>query len=184
MLLPSTSALVVLDAPVDPRDRTTALSAMAVVLEATRLIQAPILAARYPTPIGPGMLAPLAATLNPQTPLQFDPAAGPWPATAAARALAATGRNQLIVSGFWLEEAITLLALRSLSMGLDTYLAIDATAALDPTHAPMAHARLKQAGAVPTTSAQIVREWAALTSDVRVRADLLTLAASRQNNSP
>jgi nicotinamidase-related amidase len=110
----------------------------------------------------------------------FDPTPADWPSSPLGAALAATGRNQVVVLGVWLEEAVTWLALNCLSVGLDTYVPVDATPAIDAANEPAARARLTQAGAVPTSTAQIIREWAALHVNSRTASAILgTLPSGR-----
>jgi hypothetical protein len=184
MLHPSTSAVVMIDAPGSTQVVAPSLSALSTLVEAAQLLNIPVIVAGYLTTAAPGVLALVRSTHNLGTLISFDPAAGPWPAAPIAQAIAATGRNQLIVSGFWLEEAVTMLVLKSLAVGLDAYVAIDAIAAINSDHSLAAHARLTQAGAVPTTSDQIAREWAALTDDDQVRSALLALVNRLPRNSP
>jgi hypothetical protein len=87
-------------------------------------------------------------------------------------------RTSLIVAGYWLEEAITFLALRALAHSYRVYVVLDAIAAEDADMADTARQRLVFSGAVPTTSHQIVREWAATTSDPTCRRALWALRAA------
>jgi Isochorismatase family len=184
MLHPLTCTLVMIDTSASSLDITSLIPAMEMMAEAAGILTVPVVTAGYLTTTQTGVIASIRSGQNSGPVLSFDPAVTPWPSTPIGQGIAATGRNQLIVSGVWLEEAITFLALTSLSVGLDTYVAIDAIAAFNPDHSYAAHARLTQAGAVPTSSAQIVREWAALTDDVHNRSTLLALANRHSRNSP
>jgi hypothetical protein len=65
-----------------------------------------------------------------------------------------------------------MLALNCLLVGLDTYVAVDATPAIDPRNEPAARTRLVQASVVPVSTGQVVREWAALHRDKAVAAEM------------
>lgn len=142
------------------------------VVDAAAIVAAPVLVARHPDASpGPSAGKRLAYMSDPPS-FVLDAVTPNWSTTSLGVAVAATGRNQLIVAGQWLEDAVTLIVLRSLSVGYDTYVPLDATPAHDPALAAIAHTRLVQAGVVPTSSAQIVREWAAL-SEARDTSDAL-----------
>jgi hypothetical protein len=176
MLHPSSSVLVIVDAPaINPNVATSPMARLKALVDAADMICIPIVLAHYPNTPVPGQIATASTIRRFDVVVPFDPAALDWPATQLGKAIAKAGRNQMIVSGFWLEEAITLLALRGLSIGVDTYVSIDATTAINPEFALAAHARLTQAGAVPTTTEQILREWTALSADASVQARILAL---------
>jgi hypothetical protein len=87
-------------------------------------------------------------------------AAGPrWSASRLSEALAAQGRNSLILGGFWLETTITFLALPALAGGFEVFVLMDAAPASSDASARPATDRLLQAGVVPTTTRQLVAEW-------------------------
>jgi nicotinamidase-related amidase len=100
---------------------------------------------------------------------------GLWAETPLALALAETSRTSLLICGYWLEEGITLTALNALGEGYDIFLLTDASPPLEAGERLMAILRLVQAGIVPTTTRQALREWAAEITDVRQRDGLLAL---------
>ena len=185
MLDPKTTCLVLLDA-LTPSigDKPLPLSAIRVLLRASKLLSVPLFVARFPDAPGPWLLAS-ALTAEGLVPNQvFDPATPNWASTQLGLAVAATDCSQMIVCGLCLEEAVTLLSLKGLSVGLDTYVPVDATSAFESAHAFALHARLTQAGAVPTTTAQIVREWAAMTDVSTQKTALLSLLCPHTVPSP
>lgn len=104
----------------------------------------------------------LGSTLKDFTRIEFEPASARWEASNLAQTIAATNRAQILVCGFWLEEAVTLLALRTLQAGIDVYLCVDAIASIRSDQETTHYSRLKQHNAVLTTAGQAVREWCAL----------------------
>ena len=185
MLHPLKSILVVVDAPAPTTNTSSVpLTQLQLLTDASGLLAVPMLAARYPDIHTPGLIA-TGSSLRPSTvEIGFDPAVVDWVGTPLGTAIALTGRGQLIVCGFWLEEAITLLTLKCLAHGIDTYIPVDATAAFNPVNVPAAHARLTQAGAVPTTTEQVLREWGALSGDLIIQSKLISLIGGNSINLP
>ena len=99
----------------------------------------------------------------------------PWAETPLGLALAKTSRTSLLICGYWLDECITFTALNALGEGYDIFLLTDASPPLDVGERHMAILRLVQAGIVPTTTRQALREWAAEIADARQRDQLLAL---------
>ena len=77
-------------------------------------------------------------------------------------------RNRLLVEGPQLEDVVTFLTLEALAFGFDVYLLTDAIETLSPSIASFHWDQLYQAGAVPTSVAQMLREWAVTSSDSSV----------------
>ena len=98
-----------------------------------------------------------------------------WAETPLGLALARASRNSLLICGYWLDECITFTALNALAEGYDIYLVTDASPPLDVDQRHIAILRLVQAGVVPTTARQVVREWAGEIPDAGQRAQLLAL---------
>jgi hypothetical protein len=112
----------------------------------------------------------------PSQPIYSPPMPGsPWSETPLGLALAETSRTSLLICGYWLDECITFTALNALGEGYDIFLLTDASPPLDAGEGHMATLRLVQAGIVPTTTRQALREWAAEIADVRQRDQLLAL---------
>lgn len=140
--------------------------------DAAAIVSVPVIIALYPPYVEMGTLA-TTAELDADFPrLPFRPSPVDWICSPLGRAIADTGRNQIIIAGLWLEEAVTLLALNCLAVGFDTYVAGDATATIDTACETAARARLTQAGAVPTSTEQVIREWAALQESAEHSAEL------------
>lgn len=88
-------------------------------------------------------------------------------------AIASTERPSIVIAGFWLEEAVTFGVLSALGEGYDTYAVFDVTPALDTPTANVAQQRLIHAGAVPTITGQVIREWAAHIPNAQQRLAIL-----------
>ena len=99
----------------------------------------------------------------------------PWAETPLGLTLAKASRTSLLICGYWLDERITFTALNALGEGYDIYLVTDASPPLEVDHRHIAILRLVQAGVVPTTTRQVIREWAGEIPDAENRAQLLAL---------
>lgn len=99
----------------------------------------------------------------------------PWGETPLGLALARASRLSLLICGYWLDECITFTALNALAEGYDTYLVTDASPPLEIADRNTAIMRLVQAGVVPTTTRQAIREWAGEIPDATQRKSLLAL---------
>ena len=98
-----------------------------------------------------------------------------WSSSGLETALATQRKASLVVCGFWLETTVTFLVLPALACGFDVFLALDVTLARsDDARGPAEH-RLVQAGAVPTTVAQLVSEWFEASTDPNQRAALASM---------
>jgi nicotinamidase-related amidase len=100
-----------------------------------------------------------------------------WSGSGLDTALAAQRKASLVVCGFWLETTVTFLVLPALACGFDVFLALDVTPArAEDARGPAEH-RLVQAGAVPTTAAQLVSEWIEASTDPNQRSALASVMA-------
>lgn len=110
----------------------------------------------------------------PQT-FPFDPKQTNISDSDLGRALAGLDRSKIVIMGPFQEEATTLLALRSLAVGFDVFV-VDDTAQIKNKHkADLVRSRLSQAGAVVLQLEQVVREWASLSTNTKIRDELLKL---------
>jgi hypothetical protein len=111
-----------------------------------------------------------------QQPIYSPPMPGsPWADTPLGMALARASRTSLLICGYWLDECITFTALNALAEGYDIFLLTDASPPLDAAERHMAILRLVQAGIVPTTTRQALREWTAEIADANLSDRLLAL---------
>lgn len=186
MLVPNNCA-VVLVASSFPAEQPPMLETFIVraqrLIDVANIMQAPVLIGCFPGEAETDCLAEAFPNF-PRTGLPFHPKPETWAATEFGQAIAAASRNQVVIAGFWLEEAVTLLALNCLAVGYDTYLARDATPAVDAALEPTARARLAQAGVVPTSIDQVIREWAALHDDPSHAVKLIAGLPQRAQSSP
>ena len=94
------------------------------------------------------------------------------------RGLDKTGlRTRLLIAGSNLEDAITFECLEALAEGFDVFLPTDLIIVSRPNFATFHWDRLKQAGAVPTTMAQMLDEWSLSSQDITMNSKIKTLAA-------
>jgi nicotinamidase-related amidase len=100
-----------------------------------------------------------------------------WSRSGLDKALAAQHRSSLIVAGFWLETAVSFLALPALAAGFEVFVLTDASPACTEAAARPAADRLLQAGAVPITAHQLIAEWMEA-SDPEIQAALSPLLST------
>ena len=185
MLIPDNCAVVLVDAATSSSSRTALemiVSRVQRLIEVANIIHVPIVLAHYPTSAAHGILSARITLPAPPQSFPLLPKHEAWSSTDLGKAIAATCRNQVVIAGFWLEEAVTLLTLNCLSVGFDTYVVGDATAVIDFAQEQTARSRLRQAGTVPTSTEQIIREWVALLEDVTQAAYLIACVQSRAQN--
>ena len=173
LLKPSECTLLVLDSasPVTPQDRDgEVLPNRKRILQAATLCAVPaFLAVRDHQTTQPDSEPPQERVYSPPMPGK------PWGETPLGLALARASRSSLLICGYWLDECITFTALNALGEGYDIYLITDASPPLHVAERNMAILRLVQAGVVPTTTRQAIREWAGEISDITQRCRLLAL---------
>lgn len=187
MLVPNNSALVLV-ASTFPVERPPMLETFTFraqrLIDVADIMQAPILIGCFPGQAAETNCLADAFPNSPKTSFPFHPKPETWATTEFGQAITAVSRNQVIIAGFWLEEAVTLLALNCLAVGYDTYVAGDATPATDAALEPAARTRLAQAGVVPTSIDQVIREWAALHDDPARAVKLIADLPQRAQSSP
>lgn len=102
-----------------------------------------------------------------------------WSASGVAAALTAEKRGCLVLCGFWLETIVTFMALPALASGFDVFLLMDAAPCLAENAREPSSNRLVQAGVVPTTTHQLIAEWAEQSAESTLRSHLSRLIESR-----
>jgi hypothetical protein len=98
-----------------------------------------------------------------------------WANSDLASTLAAHRRGSLVLAGFWLETRVTFMALPALATGFEVFVVVDATAARAADARSTAIHRLLHAGAVLTTTHQLIAEWTETSSDPDQRSALSLL---------
>jgi Isochorismatase family len=173
LLKPCECTLLVLYSagPVTPQERDgEVLANRKRILQAATVCEVPtILAVPDHKRFGPDSEPPQERVYSPPMP------GNPWGETPLGLALARASRSSILICGYWLDECITFTSLNALGEGYDIYLITDASPPLDVAERNMAILRLVQASVVPTTTRQVVREWATEISDVTQRDQLLGL---------
>jgi hypothetical protein len=175
LLKPSECSLLILDSAgdPDPEDRDAdVVASRNRILQAATLCGIPAFLAVRDLEIADGD-----HSSKPNHHQVFSPPmpGNPWRESSLGLSLERASRPSLLICGYWLDECITFTALNALGEGYDTYLVTDASPTLDTADRHTAILRLVQAGVVPTTTRQAVREWAAHIPDAAQRDRLLGL---------
>ena len=172
LLKPSECSVLILDNAGETSDREPE-----VVARRDRIVRAAALcgvpAFRAAGEHAPVLVHDAASTSQPIYPPTMPGSA--WAETPLGLALAKASRTSLLICGYWLDENVTFSALNALGEGYDVFLLTDASPPLDVGERHMAILRLVQAGIVPTTTRQALREWATEIADARQRDQLLAL---------
>jgi hypothetical protein len=178
MLRPSRSTLLLVDST-DPKEiiMKTPIQPLKIIVEAGKYLRVSFVTAHSSQLTAQIRALQILGLDSGSSIFSFDPTSTNWPSTELGRTLAQSDRDQIVLAGLWLEEAITIVALGCLAFGFDTYIAENAAIPLDRRHARTALARLYQAGAVPTTAEQVVGEWAVFSEGNQSRNDLLALTS-------
>ncbi len=187
MLVPKNSAIALVVSPITSGNGSAIgpfADCMHRLTAVGNVLHVPVIVARFQSVVSEKDVLADIKLDGVRTSLPFHPKPEDWAATDLGRALAAESRSQIIVGGFWLEEAVTLLALNCLAVGYDTFVVGDATAMLDSDHELATRARLAQAGAVPTSTDQVIREWTALHDDPTYAFSVIAELAHRDQDSP
>lgn len=184
MLVPSNCVVLLVASDAVINDSSALVLNARRLFDGAKILNVPTIFGRFPADADGSELFSHSISNSSMSSLPFHPKPEAWAATEFGQAIAATSRNQVIIAGFWLEEAVTLLALNCLAVGYDTYLAGDATPAVDGALEAAARARLAQAGVVPTSIDQVIREWAALHDDPAHAGKLIAGLPQRAQSSP
>ena len=178
MITPKTSLLIVLESEESLLERPSTSALGAELVLAAKTLSLPVIYAHFATAQSVHLANPPVSEPAPsRIPLELG--IDDWATSKLGRTIAETERDQIVVAGAWLEEAVTFFALNAVARGLDVYCPVDAIATLAPLREHICYSRLAQAGVVQTTTMQVLREWAALTSDPGIRQGLLDLARAR-----
>ena len=157
LLKPSECSVLVLDSACEPSAQDSDVrGSRDRILQAASLCAIPAFLAMRDHTDAPAHAVP---PRSPNQQIYSPPMPGnPWSETSLGRALAKASRISLLICGYWLDECITFTALNALGEGYDVYLVTDASPPLEVQHRHIAILRLVQAGVVPTTTRQIIRE--------------------------
>ncbi len=143
----------------DPSAQKTLTQNFDLVEQAVQAAAVPIrLAFRDPAPGPQGWLA-RSDSATPPAIHDLGTNGSSWSDSGLALVLAGQARDALILCGFWIETSVTFIALPALASGFDVFIIMDATPARVEDARRAAVDRLLQAGAVPTTTRQLVAEW-------------------------
>lgn len=164
-------------AQIDDNDRHALIYRHALIGKAAKALKVPKLFAIY------GKIEDerqwIAQPCEPTKPRIYfiGPSGSLWANGGIGAALADVGRACLVLCGFWLDGSVTFAALNALADGFDVFVLLDACASSERDAQGHAINRLVQAGVVPLTTTQMVREWAETTTDEFQRLMLLDLLA-------
>jgi Isochorismatase family len=177
LLTPADTIVIAVSSPdaAAPTHSLTRHNPADLIVRAATVSSVPILWTQYLVTANESITTAAAAASTTKRPHALDIRTPDWSKTPLGVAVAHFNRTNLIVMGYWLEEAVSFLVLKALAHSYRVYLVLDAIRVEAADTEDAARQRLIFAGAVPTTAHQIVREWAATTADPACRKALRDL---------
>ncbi len=131
----------------------------ALMLQGAGLLEVPVIVSeQYPAGLGP-TLPELRRSFPPHTPVYAKTAFGCLADAELERALAASGRRQLVVCGIETHVCILQTVLEALSRGFEAAVPADAVGSRDESNRQLALARMQAAGAAVVSTEMVLFEW-------------------------
>ena len=165
MLSPQNSAVLLVDHqpgvafPIQSIDRGTLVNNSAALAKTARAFDVPlVLSTIREDASGPLFTEILAAA--PGVPIVARPARrNAWADPNFVRAVERTGRKKLVMAGLWTEVCLALTSQSAMEAGYEVYIVTDASGGTSQEAHNMAVMRMVQAGAIPVTWLQVMREY-------------------------
>jgi len=166
VLTPANSQLIFIDQQpqmafaVQSIDRQTLKNNVVGLAKAARAFGIPVTLTTVETASFSGTTFPELLDVFPDAPLLERSSMNSWDDRKVRDALAAAGRNKVVVAGLWTEVCNTTFALSAmLEGGYEIYMVADASGGTSKEAHDYAMQRMIQAGAVPMTWLQVLLEW-------------------------
>ncbi len=166
VLTPSNSQLIFIDHQpqmafgVQSIDRQTLKNNTVALAKAARIFNIPTTITTVETESFSGHTYPELLEVFPEAPLLERTSMNSWDDQKVRDALAANGRNKVIVSGLWTEVCNTTFALSAMhDADYEIYMVADASGGTSLDAHKYAMDRMVQAGVVPMTWQQVLLEW-------------------------
>ncbi|MGB0696992.1 MAG: hydrolase [Rhodospirillaceae bacterium] len=141
-------------------DRQTLKNNTVGLAKAAKIFDIPTIITTVETEVFSGYTYPELLGVFPDKPILERTSMNSWDDQKVRDALAAAGRNKVIVSGLWTEVCNTTFALSAaLEGGYEIYMVADASGGTTQEAHDMAMQRMIQAGIIPVTWQQVLLEW-------------------------
>jgi nicotinamidase-related amidase len=170
LLNPANSAVIFIDFQpqmtfgVANIDRQTLFNNVILLAKAAKIFKIPTILTTVETKSFSGNMWPQLLDIFPdQEPIERS-SMNSWEDEKFVTAVKATGRKKLIMAALWTEVCLAFPALEAMKAGFEVYAVEDASGGTSVTAHNAAMRRVEQAGAVPTTTIQVLleyqRDWA------------------------
>jgi nicotinamidase-related amidase len=166
LLTPFNSQLIIIDHQpqmafgVQSIDRQVLKNNVVALAKAAKVFAIPTTITTVETDSFSGHTYPEILAVFPEAPLLERTSMNSWDDRKVRDALAASGRNKVVVAGLWTEVCNNAFALEAMrDGGYEIYMVEDASGGTSKTAHDMAMLRMIQAGVVPVTWQQVMLEW-------------------------
>ena len=165
LLDPTQCAVVIIDHQpqmyfaIEGKTRSCIANNVVALAKASQLFQVPCVLTTVEAKTFSGNMYSKLAQVNPKTVPIDRTCINAWEDANLKKAVEATGRKKIILSGLWTEACVAFPALCMLAEGYEIYVATDACGGASKEAHDMAVMRMTQAGVKPVTSLQVMLEW-------------------------
>lgn len=140
-------------------DRATLMNNVTLLAKAAREFGVPAVLTAVETEGFSGYLWPQLLDVFPGQPVVERTSMNSWDDAGFRRAVEATGKKNIILTGLWTEVCVTWPAIEMLGAGYNVYVVEDCCGATSPAAQEAALSRMVQAGAVRLTTIAALLEW-------------------------
>lgn len=140
-------------------DRAVFINNVTLIAQAAKEYNVPAVLTAVETEGFSGYVFPQLLDVFPGQPVVERSSMNSWDDPGFRKAVEATGRKNILMTGLWTEVCITWPTLDMLAAGYNIYVVEDCCGATSPTAQAAALARMVQAGAIRTTTIAAILEW-------------------------
>src|SRR6202453_4597448 len=140
-------------------DRATLINNVTLLAKVAKEFNVPALLTAVETESFSGYVWPQLLDVFPGQPVIERTSMNSWDSEEFRKAIAATGRKNIIMTGLWTEVCVTWPTIEMLGEGYNIYVVEDCCGATSPAAQEAAHSRTRQAGRVRLTTIGALLEW-------------------------
>ena len=140
-------------------DRAAFINNVTLIAQAAKEYNVPAVLTAVETEGFSGYVFPQLLDVFPGQPVVERSSMNSWDDPGFRKAVEATGRKNILMTGLWTEVCITWPTLDMLAAGYNIYVVEDCCGATSPTAQAAALSRMVQAGAIRTTTIAAILEW-------------------------
>jgi nicotinamidase-related amidase len=140
-------------------DRATMINNVTLLAKVAKEFKVPTVLTSVETESFSGYVWPQLLDIFPGQPVIERSSMNSWDSMEFRKAIEATGRKNIIMTGLWTEVCVTWPTIEMLGAGYNVYVVQDCCGATSPAAQEAALSRMVQAGAVPLTTIGALLEW-------------------------